>query len=623
MKPTTQKLFFLPILLFVHSQLCAQNFSWRKGSNLTNQPGVYGTQGIPAPSNNPGAREAAATWKDSAGNFWLFGGHGLGAGSSYGLLNDLWRFNPVTNLWTFVKGDSIAGFNYNGIYGTKGIASALNKPPAKQMSGSWVDANGNFWLFGGDGVDSTGIVSSTNDLWRYNPLSNEWTWMSGSKIVNQPGTFGTLSVPAVANTPGARQNAACWTAATGNLWLFGGNAIGVINSPTANVMSDLWKYDTGSNLWTWVKGNGLYAQPGIYGVMGVPATANIPAGRKEAVTWTDSQGDLWLLGGMGFATSSFFGTFDDLWRYTISTNQWTWMNGTSGIDQIGSFGIQGLPTSWNWPGSRNLGMTWIDNSGNLYLFSGRCVGTAGYLDSFSDLWQYKTATNEWIWIKGTNIPTYGTYGAMGVPAPANIPGSRRSGMTWTDNANNLWLFGGYGYDSGLTIPEGFLNDVWKFTICTPLPTVTASSSNSLACADSLVVLTASGANSYTWSNTMTGPSIQIPAFNLVYTVVGRGLNGCMNSASVSQSVTVCTSIQDHKSGRSFVSIFPNPSKGEFYVSGDCTTLIVYNQLGQVALSLNNIKNDETLRTRLAKGIYYVQARNGTDEIYSGKLIIEN
>lgn len=623
MKPIFQKPQYFLLILLVHSYSYAQNFSWRKGSKITNQASLCGTPGVPAAANNPGARQAAATWKDAAGNFWIFGGSGWGAGNSFGLFNDLWRFNPSTNLWTFMKGDSMATFAYNGIYGTKGVPSALNQPPSKEMACSWVDANGNFWLFGGSGIDSTGQPGITNDLWRYNPLSNEWTWMSGSKMMGQPGTFGALGVPAAANTPGARQSAACWTDATGNLWLFGGSAIGAINSPTANAMSDLWKYNTGSNLWTWVKGNGLYAQPGIYGVMGVPAAANIPAGRQEAMAWTDSQGDLWLLGGNGFATSSSFGTFSDLWRYTISTNQWTWMNGTSGIDQVSSFGVQELPTSWNWPGSRNWGMTWTDNSGNLYLFSGRCIGNAGFLDSFSDLWQYKTATNEWIWIKGTNIPTYGTYGTMGIPAPANIPGSRRLGMTWTDNSNNLWLFGGYGYDSGMTIPEGFLNDVWKFAICAPLPTVTASSSNSLACADDMVVLTASGASSYTWSNAMTGPSIQIPAFNLVYTVVGKGLNGCMNSASVSQSVTICTGIQNYAVGQSAFSIFPNPSHGEFHVSGNFTTLVIYDQLGQVVLSLNNIKNGEPLKHHLAKGIYYIQARSGTDETRSGKLIIEN
>ena len=45
-------------------------------SGFCAQPGVYGTLGIAAAGNIPGARDSAATWTDSNGNFWLFGGEG-------------------------------------------------------------------------------------------------------------------------------------------------------------------------------------------------------------------------------------------------------------------------------------------------------------------------------------------------------------------------------------------------------------------------------------------------------------------------------------------------------------------------------------------------------------------
>jgi hypothetical protein len=34
---------------------------------------VYGTQGIPSTSNNPGARDGSVSWIDSNGFLWLFG----------------------------------------------------------------------------------------------------------------------------------------------------------------------------------------------------------------------------------------------------------------------------------------------------------------------------------------------------------------------------------------------------------------------------------------------------------------------------------------------------------------------------------------------------------------------
>jgi hypothetical protein len=36
-----------------------------------------------------------------------------------------------------------------------------------------------------------------------------------------------------------------------------------------------------------------------------------------------------------------------------------------------------------------------------------------------------------------------------------VPGSRYA--SWTDSSGNLWLFGGYGFDSGNTL--AFLNDL--------------------------------------------------------------------------------------------------------------------------------------------------------------------
>jgi N-acetylneuraminic acid mutarotase len=77
--------------------------------------------------------------------------------------------------------------NQNGIYGALGVASADNVPGARSNSVTWVDASGNFWIFGGFGFDSNGTQGQLNDLWRYS--AGRWTWMSGSKL----GEFGLYS----------------------------------------------------------------------------------------------------------------------------------------------------------------------------------------------------------------------------------------------------------------------------------------------------------------------------------------------------------------------------------------------------------------------------------------------
>ena len=44
---------------------------WVSGSSQTEQAGVYGTRGVPAPTNVPGARYTAVGWTDPQGSFWI------------------------------------------------------------------------------------------------------------------------------------------------------------------------------------------------------------------------------------------------------------------------------------------------------------------------------------------------------------------------------------------------------------------------------------------------------------------------------------------------------------------------------------------------------------------------
>src|ERR1041385_3719644 len=71
-------------------------------------------------------------------------------------------------------------------------------------------------LFGGDGTGG-----KYNDLWRYHLLTNSWTWMKGSQLINQPGVYGTRTVEGPGNLPGARSAYAKWKDINGTFWLFG------------------------------------------------------------------------------------------------------------------------------------------------------------------------------------------------------------------------------------------------------------------------------------------------------------------------------------------------------------------------------------------------------------------
>jgi len=141
----------------------AGTWEWVSGSNTPDASGVYGTLGLAATSNVPGARSlAGSSWTDSSGNLWLFGGNGSSA-----RLNDLWKFNPTAGSWTWVGGSNTG--NASGVYGILGAASTSNVPGARQTALSWTDPSGNLWLFGGFGNDSSGSNGILNDMWKYTP----------------------------------------------------------------------------------------------------------------------------------------------------------------------------------------------------------------------------------------------------------------------------------------------------------------------------------------------------------------------------------------------------------------------------------------------------------------------
>lgn len=280
------------------------NWTWMSGSSTPGAAGVYGTRGVPSETNIPGAREVGAYWKDSNGNFWLFGGYGFDADGKTGDLSDLWKFSPSTHTWTWVGGSNTV--NAPGSYGVKGIPAATNMPPTRFFVSAWSDANGNLWMFGGVEAD----WDKLNDLWKFDTSTGLWTWISGSNQPNPRAVYGLLRVPDKQNVPGGRDRSVAWTDASGNLWLFGGVAID--STGASGGMNDLWRYSPADDIWTWMGGSDREYGQGVYGTLGVGDVANIPPARMSSMGWTDANGDFWLMGSPGNGNGS--SPLNDLWR---------------------------------------------------------------------------------------------------------------------------------------------------------------------------------------------------------------------------------------------------------------------------------------------------------------------
>jgi len=231
-------------------------------------------------------------------------------------------------------------------------------------------------------------------------------------------------------------------------------------------LNDLWRYDTTDGEWTWISGADTVEQAGTYGTKGTPGSANVPGARDGSISWTDSNGNLWLFGGCGYDGFGKEGNLNDLWRYDKATGEWTWMSGADIRDQVGVHGTMGEPDPANVPCSRTNSISWTDSAGNLWLFGGwgRGCDDLGIKSFLSDLWRYDTS-GMWTWMSGPGTTNQlAVYGTKGVSDILNVPGSREGSIAWTDSSGNLLMFGGWGSD-GVEI-NGLLNDLWLYEIST-------------------------------------------------------------------------------------------------------------------------------------------------------------
>ncbi|WP_353064894.1 hypothetical protein RBB77_03920 [Tunturibacter psychrotolerans] len=117
----------------------------------------------------------------------------------------------IHNQWTWVGGANVP--DQSSVYGTQGSAAPGNIPGAREQGVSWTDNSGNFWLFGGWGSAASPSQTSSNilvldgygllnDLWKYS--GGQWTWVGGSELFDQPGTYGIQGTPSPNNVPTGR-----------------------------------------------------------------------------------------------------------------------------------------------------------------------------------------------------------------------------------------------------------------------------------------------------------------------------------------------------------------------------------------------------------------------------------
>ncbi len=437
------------------------SYTWMSGESKLNAVGVYGTKGVASTANYPKARSNYAMWTDNSGNVWIFGGES-GTSNYKRYYNDMWKYNPNDKTWKWVSGSNTP--NVAAVFGKKGTAAKTNTPAPKSDAYTWKDKDGNLWLFGGTsyvpvttpfGSDSAAFYY--NDLWMFNVSTEQWTWVSGTNLSYQQSTYSTtVGVESSGNTPGSRYSGTTWSDVSGNLWLFGGTSdesAPKVKGDVIVVRNDMWRFNVATKQWAlmspistakYMDINKKTTQVGSYGTLGVASATNIPSGRTMTpATWTDKSGDLWLFGGQENGAANLYK--NDLWKFNPNTNQWTWMGGSQSSTQPSIYGGLGVESAGNIPCSRSAAASWVDTSGNFWLYGGNnsCGASGGGAGIGADLWRYNVSTGMWALIGGSQtlsgvLPTYGTKGT----SSNAFVGSRMFSNAKVDNSGNVWLFGG-------------------------------------------------------------------------------------------------------------------------------------------------------------------------------------
>jgi len=161
-----------------------------------------------------------------------------------------------------------------------------------------------------------------------------------------------------------------------------------------------------------------------------------------------------------------------------------------------------------------------------------------------------------------------------------------------------------------------------------LPVVTANTSASVICGppfQGTATISAAGATTYTWNTSATTVSISVsPSVTTVYTVTGTDANGCMNSATFTQSVSACTGIQVlNLDGQ--LTVLPNPNNGIFTIQAnfdETFDVVVYNNIGQVVKQSTGLKGTNQIdMSGSAVGIYNIIV-NVNGNYKAVKMIIE-
>lgn len=407
-----------------------------------------------SPNFIPEARSYSRIVSNLGDYLYLFGGGDKEIHNNVGSelsneLNTLWQYQISTNTWSVLSaqvpltGAGLEAENQLGDYVNADLN--LRFPRSRARFGMTYDkARNAIWIFGGFS-ENDGL----NDLWKYELDANRWVLIDGTDGQNIDASFsGTIR-------PGSVYGHDIVIDVKGDVWMFGGDMqIG----GSVGLSQDVWKFtvngsgDGGS--WAHIKGSQLINQGGVPGSQGESAPANIPGGRKYFAMDIASNNTIWIMGGRARSVGNVEGNLGDLWKYNLTTSEWTFVAGATLNNTDATFidnFNKGDITSMHIGSRKHFDLT-IDESGTLWLYGGMLNANSR---KGKDLWKFDNNTSVFTLISGK------VAGTVNSGEPDLHWGHS---ITNTQNAT-LYMFGGTNMNLETdNLVNDLGNDLWKFNL---------------------------------------------------------------------------------------------------------------------------------------------------------------
>lgn len=193
------------------------------------------------------------------------------------------------------------------------------------------------------------------------------------------------------------------------------------------------------------------------------------------------------------------------------------------------------------------------------------------------------------------------------------------------NGDNAWLSPDTTTGFLLTVFDWYTGCAATRTIMVnvnPAPPVIANTTDTFLCLGQQVTLTGSGAQTYSWSNSVVNGFPFTPGATQTYTVIGTDAIGCSATDTVTVTVDVCTVLGEVTSQS--VTVYPVPATSVLNVSNPNGLELNLSLTDVNGREVNSISGNSTIlqlnTSELADGLYFLKLSGGEEQVF--KVVIK-